>query len=245
MAVTVSDKSSVLVARQLRERIASGDLKDGDLLPPEAELMADLGVSRPVVREALRLLENEHLVMVRRGALGGALVGSPSYSVIARYASLMLMMDSARIDDVFGARTVLELEAIRLLAVNRHPGTLERLRALIDAEDEVVGVNEAFGAAYDTFNEAIVDLCPNPAIRLLWHTMDEIMTRHRQHFVAQHPAEKAETSRAGVRAHRRTLNFVAAGKGDEAQLAWARHRDASTRLLLADATTPRLVDLLH
>jgi DNA-binding FadR family transcriptional regulator len=241
----VSDKSAVLVARQLRERIANGDLKHGDLLPPEADMMATLGVSRPVVREALRLLENEQLVTVRRGALGGALVDSPSYAVIARYASLMLMMDGARVEDVFDARTVLELEAIRLLATAADPDTVHKLRALIGEEEKAVGSNKAFGDAYDALNEAIIDLCPNPAIKLLWHTLDELMAEHRQLFVAHNLDDSADAPRAGVRAHRRTLNFIAAGKADEAQRAWARHRQASTRLLLADGSLTRVIDLLQ
>jgi DNA-binding FadR family transcriptional regulator len=241
----VSDKSAIIVARQLREQIASGDLKHGDLLPPEAELIATLGVSRPVVREALRLLENEQLLTVRRGALGGARVDSPSYAVIARYASLMLMMGGARIEDVFGARTVLELEAIRLLAIEAVPETVDRLRARIGDEEEAVGDNEEFGAAYDTLNEALIELCPNPAIKLLWHTLDEIMTRHRQYFVAHSPVDSVESSRAGVRAHRRTINFIAEGKADGAQRAWSRHREASTRLLLADGSLTKVVDLLE
>jgi DNA-binding GntR family transcriptional regulator len=111
--------------------------------------MATLRVSRPVVRQALRLLENEQLLTVRRGALGGARVDSPSHEVLARYASLILMMDGTRIEDVFRARTVLELEAVRLLATTLDPEPVDRLRGLIGEEEKAVGDNEAFGTAYE------------------------------------------------------------------------------------------------
>ena len=206
--------------------------------------MHELGVSRPVVREALRVLENEQLLTVQRGALGGARVDRPKYAVVARYASLMLMMDGASIEDVFDARTLLELEAIRLLATAHDADVVEKLRGLIRDEEAAIGDSAAFAAAYDALNEAILDLCPNPAISMLWHTLDEIMTKHRQHFVAHKPADAMETASAGVRAHRRTLSAIAAGKPEEAERAWSRHREASSRLLLGDKSLAKVVDLL-
>ncbi len=239
------DKAAVLVARRLRDRIATGHLRDGDLLPPEADLMSELGVSRPIVREALRILENERLVTVRRGALGGARVDRPSHAVVARYASLILMMDGASIEDVFDARTVLELDAVRSLAATVDTESVRRLRVLIEDEAAAIDDNDAFGAAYDRFNEALVELCPNPAIKLLWHTLDEIVSRHRQHFTARHPGDSSEVAAAGVRAHRQTIRFIVAGDGTRAQQAWGRHRCASKAFLLADTSLRRVVDVLN
>ena len=57
--------------------VVDGQLKDGDFLPNEAELMAHFGVSRPTLREAVRVLESERLVEVRRGSRTGARVRVP------------------------------------------------------------------------------------------------------------------------------------------------------------------------
>ncbi len=67
-----SPKTAELVARTLRRMIVDGQLKEGDFLPHEAELMTHFQVSRPTLREAVRVLESERLVEVRRGSRTGA-----------------------------------------------------------------------------------------------------------------------------------------------------------------------------
>ena len=65
-------KAAELVADKLRRRIVRGELKEGDKLPAESTLIEALGVSRPTMREAFRILEVESLITVSRGARGGA-----------------------------------------------------------------------------------------------------------------------------------------------------------------------------
>src|SRR6202165_2853661 len=66
-----------LVAESLRLRITSGVLQEGDLLPKLEELIEEFQVSKPSLREALRILETEGLITVRRGNVGGAIVHAP------------------------------------------------------------------------------------------------------------------------------------------------------------------------
>ena len=63
-------KTAELVAGHLRAQIVRGELRDGDALPPEMELVERYGISRPTLREAFRVLESEALISVRRGARG-------------------------------------------------------------------------------------------------------------------------------------------------------------------------------
>ena len=76
-------KASIAVAADLRARIARGDLVAGQALPVESELMVELGVSKGVMREALRILEQQGLVEVRRGVGGGPRVRHPSIAEAA------------------------------------------------------------------------------------------------------------------------------------------------------------------
>ncbi|MDT5398354.1 MAG: GntR family transcriptional regulator, transcriptional repressor for pyruvate dehydrogenase complex, partial [Mycobacterium sp.] len=79
-----SPKTAELVAGTLRRMVVDGQLKEGDFLPNEAELMAHFGVSRPTLREAVRVLESERLVEVRRGSRTGARVRVPGPEIVAR-----------------------------------------------------------------------------------------------------------------------------------------------------------------
>ncbi|WP_343232204.1 GntR family transcriptional regulator [Mycolicibacterium sp. CBMA 361] len=85
-------KASELVAANLRRRIITGDLKPGELLPNEATLMVEFGVSRPTLREAFRILESEAIITVLRGAHGGGRVLEPDGAVSRQYVSLRLWL---------------------------------------------------------------------------------------------------------------------------------------------------------
>src|SRR3546814_18276473 len=64
-------KAAEIIAQAIRRRIVLGDLVEGDLLPTEPDLLTQFDVSRPTLREAIRLLDAEGLVRVLRGAKGG------------------------------------------------------------------------------------------------------------------------------------------------------------------------------
>ena len=68
------------IADELRGLIVSGELADGESLGREPDLVERFGVSRPSLREALRILETEGLIRVVRGLHGGVVVQAPEYS---------------------------------------------------------------------------------------------------------------------------------------------------------------------
>ena len=67
-------KTSEIVANHIRGQIVRGELREGDSLPPEGQLMTSFGISRPTLREAFRILEAESLISVVRGSRSGARV---------------------------------------------------------------------------------------------------------------------------------------------------------------------------
>src|SRR5690606_27181068 len=69
-------KVSQIVADDLRRKIAHGVYGDGANLPPESHLITHYGVSRPTIREAVRILETEGLIVTSRGGSKGAKVQS-------------------------------------------------------------------------------------------------------------------------------------------------------------------------
>src|ERR1700681_2033294 len=95
-----SPKIAELVARTLRRMVVEGQLKDGDCLPHEAHLIAHFQVSRPILREAVRVLESERLVEVRRGSRTGAKVRVPGPETVARPGALVLAISGTTLGDV-------------------------------------------------------------------------------------------------------------------------------------------------
>src|SRR5258705_3580009 len=126
-AAVRSPKTAELVAGTLRRMVVDGQLKDGDFLPNEAELMAHFGVSRPTLREAVRVLESERLVEVRRGSRTRARVPVPGPEIVARPAGLLLELSGATIGDLMTAPAGTEPMAARLLAEAGTPETFDEL----------------------------------------------------------------------------------------------------------------------
>jgi DNA-binding FadR family transcriptional regulator len=119
---------------RLRRAIVRSELQAGEALPSEGVLMAQLGVSRPTLREAYRVLEAEGLITIRRGAHGGARVLSPQADVAARYAGLVLEHRGATLADVYTAGAVLEGAVVGSVAAHAERHDLAPLHRALEAE---------------------------------------------------------------------------------------------------------------
>jgi DNA-binding FadR family transcriptional regulator len=122
------------IAAELRRRIAVGEFALGDPLPPEGDLTTALGYSKPVIREALRILETEGLIEVKRGQGGGARVQRPSISHATKPIGTYLQIGDVQVMDVWAAR-----DRIVAAAVERAAGAaVVDLRPLVAEVDELV-----------------------------------------------------------------------------------------------------------
>ena len=121
------------VVDQIRGEILAGRLKSGDRLPGERQLSDILGVSRASVREALRVLENAHIVRARTGTgadSGSIIVGEVGHSM----GDVLLMhtaLDHLSLDEVVGVRTALEGYGVEQAAARRTEEDLEVLEDLV------------------------------------------------------------------------------------------------------------------
>lgn len=114
-------KLSHLLAERLRQQIISGQIQGGEKLPSEAILMSIFKISRPTLREALRILEAENLIKVGRGARSGAMVCAPTIEHVTHYASMLLACSGATLAELHEARSLLEPELVSHL--NQHAKT--------------------------------------------------------------------------------------------------------------------------
>ncbi|WP_176451639.1 FadR/GntR family transcriptional regulator [Enemella dayhoffiae] len=168
-------KTAEVVARAIRTQILRGELREGESLPSESELMTQFGVSRPSLREAFRILESERLIEVRRGSRGGALVTHPDVSVAARYLGLLMQLDAVELRDVYDARTLLEPLGFRLLA--RQPDraeTADRLEALL-AELTPELAQEDQSRIYVSFFEELFRSSRNKTLALVYGALSEVL----------------------------------------------------------------------
>jgi DNA-binding FadR family transcriptional regulator len=112
-------KASDVLARELRERILSGELEEGIALPAERELVKQTQMSRATVREALRILEVQNLVRVRAGRAGGAFVQRPTTKSMASSVSMLIRGRQIKLADLMETREALEPFCAELAARKR------------------------------------------------------------------------------------------------------------------------------
>src|SRR2546428_8016367 len=112
--------ASVQIALEIRRYLSRQRLRPGDRLGTEQELATEFGVSRPTLREALRLLAGSHLVRASRGPGGGIFVASTPNEGMSRNLSesiaTMLETDSVSLDQLVEARIHLEVPLAGLAA---------------------------------------------------------------------------------------------------------------------------------
>ncbi|MFD2499983.1 FadR/GntR family transcriptional regulator [Rhizorhabdus histidinilytica] len=100
-------------ANYLRKEIVEGRFKAGESLPSETEMMAMFGISRPTLREAIRILEAMGLVVIQRGKNGGAAVRHPAVTITAANAAIYLQTKQATLLELQRARSMIEPELVR------------------------------------------------------------------------------------------------------------------------------------
>ena len=115
------------IADELRALIVAGELEEGESLGREPDLVERFGVSRPSLREALRILEAEGLITVVRGVLGGVVAHQPDERMTARTAALVLQARNVTLGDVHQARSMIEPAAVRVLASSPSKKTVDEL----------------------------------------------------------------------------------------------------------------------
>ena len=229
-------KTAELVAGMIRRQIVLGRLAENDVLPPESTLMQEFAVSRPSLREAVRILEAEGLITIHRGARGGARVLTPSVDVAARYAGLLLQNRGTSLTDVLDARTIVEAPAARLVAQRRdHKTVAKHLDAVLATFDPKVP------GSFDKFNGALIEATESPTLILLAGMLDHIAQAAALKFtknVGHDPALAAQAHKAWSK----VIDRIREGDGEGAETRW-RNYLAASREVLTKAVGNKLVDL--
>ncbi|RUP09919.1 GntR family transcriptional regulator [Hyphomicrobium sp.] len=131
-----------LVVEQLRKAIFLGRFMPGDKLPPERDLAQQMLVSRTTIREAIRVLEGEGLLVVKRGAAGGLVVLGQNR---LKPAEIEVYMETQRglLDSLFEYRLANECAAASLAAKRREKKHLKLLKKALVEMDTLCASREA------------------------------------------------------------------------------------------------------
>lgn len=219
-----------LIADDLRHKILIGELADGDSLPRQEDLLTMYGVSKPSLREALRVLEFEGLVSVRRGKVGGAVVHRPDVRTVAYSIGLVLQSQGVQVHDLSGALNTIEPQCVALCTarLDRHHAVLPHLRALQEEATGLIDDVEAFTIVSRRFHEALVACCGNRSLILVAGALEAVWTAHAQEWAKRNVSDDVgfpdtEYRRQGLEDHQRLIELIEAGDPLAAAAEAARH----------------------
>jgi len=210
-------KIADLVAGVLRERILSGELPDGAELPKQEDLLAEFGISQPPLREALRILESERLITVRRGNVGGAVVHRPSETAAASLVAMLLQSRAATLGELVDAMAAIEPLCVASAAArpDRATTVLPVLRATLDASIGAVDDPDAYTGLARQFHADIVATCGNTALEVVCGVLEALWTAHVD-VLARRPGAlgtyaEPDARRTSVREHERIYGAIERG----------------------------------
>jgi DNA-binding FadR family transcriptional regulator len=151
----------------IRGEISAKKLRPGDRLPPEANLARSLGVSRPTVREALKVLESQNVLRSSTGPTGGTFVEAIDGAGVAVYLkdsiSLLLDVDELTLEELWEVREITDVPAAELAAVRRTEQDMFVIEKTVEMDELKKGVSIV---ADISFHRAIAEASKNRMLSL-------------------------------------------------------------------------------
>jgi DNA-binding FadR family transcriptional regulator len=228
-----------MVADDLRAQILNGELAEGAMLPRQEDLVKEFGISLPSLREALRILETEGLISVRRGN-AGAVVHRPSAQSAAFMLGVVLRSHNVVVSDLAAALQVVEPACAALCAQHpAHTQIAERLRELTDTAAQHVNDGEGFTLSAREFHDELARSCGIETLRQVIGTLESLWSDYEAYWARENSRKgsypSAEDCKLVLKAHRAVTKAIADGNHQAAERAAKHHLKESQKVLLADA----------
>lgn len=236
-------KMSDRVAAALRKMFLRGEIPEGTMLPPESELMQRFGVSRPTLREALRVLESQSLIEILRGSRGGARAIRPTRQMLADYAGLILQYEGVTLKDVYRARAAIEVPTVVKLATDRNAAAIAELEEIVARERGPKTGEDGF-ASQTEFHAAIARLSGNTTLQIISEMLHHIVAKANRGVQPNSGPRAEQALRRSAKTHALVLEHIKAGDADKAAALWNRHLEKAEEYVLAGAEKATVLDLL-
>lgn len=222
-------KAGQQIADSVRSSIVSGELRVGDRLPSEKELIRLTGYSRAVVREGLRILEADGLIALPSGRKGGAVIERPTPARLASTIEVLLSFESIDVKEINEVLYSLDTLAVELAIDRSSKEDIQELRKTIDIIREDPEDLERVSIESNRFHILLADATRNRMLALL--------SRIVRHLIIRADYEPSEISALQIaRAHERILDAIEAKDVESARRRAVRHLSACCESLSQSAS---------
>lgn len=241
-----SSRVAESIAADLRQRILRGTAVDTPL-PRQEDLTAEYGVSGPSIREALRILEAEGLITVRRGKLGGAFVHKPNWASAAFAIALSMQGQGISLRDL--GESILIFEPLCTVAcaqrADRKKTVVPALEANLIETEKNIGAAAKFSTAARKFHDILVDWSPNESTRLIVRSMVAVWDIQEQTWAdavqasGSYPDENSQVE--ALKSHKVLTHLITNGDSEAVAKLATAHLKATQKLVL-DRFGDRIID---
>lgn len=203
-------KASDVIITDIRDRILFQRLPVGTRLPNEVELMEQYGLGRVTVREALRVLERDGLVEIRRGPTGGIFVRHTDISQASDAMAMLFRFNDTTLGESAEFRALLEPRVAHLAALHASEQQLEEIRAIADGSagaQQVAELHALLSAA-----------CGNKVFELVLKALHDSAAGHYRYDLFE-----AESADRGTHDHVDLARAIVARDAEAAEEAMRRH----------------------
>ncbi len=201
------------IVEQIEEALRTGALRPGDRLPSEREMVQQFSVSRPTVREAMRVLESSGLVASRPGDPRGPLITPYSSAELQKSMTRLANLDTISRLELLQFRVTMEGSACRLAAVHRTEEELVVMRWAAHRLQEIADGGEGcFGRAVMDYHASIRRAARNKLIEVCGNVVAEVMGEVIDSRLLRDPGRKKRLQRSAGHAQL-IIDAIAAHKG--------------------------------
>lgn len=208
----VRGKTAIHLARKIALEIYESGMQPGDRYHSEAEALERHGVSRGALREALRFLQIQGVIVIKPGPGGGAFVDKPDWEELASTLALVLQFSGATVESLMMARAVLDPGIVELAARHRTDADCRILSEALDRMATNVGNYPDYFQAYNDFWDSVGRATHNPLLAMLSPSL-RLLTRSAG-ITATEPAQLR-----AVRYSREVLDAIRTGDSERGRLA--------------------------
>ncbi|WP_417722646.1 FadR/GntR family transcriptional regulator [Salipiger sp.] len=179
MAMGVPKSKAEYVAQRLLDRIVTSNMGPGSSFGTEADILAQYDVSRPTLRESLRILESQGVLELRPGPKGGIMVAKPGTDILAHGLSVYLRMHEVPFIAVLKAREVIEPALAAEAAVNGTDADFDALQASIDRMKTLRDQSD-FIEENRQFHSLVARASGNHVMEIFWSTISIVASGEEQ-----------------------------------------------------------------
>jgi len=221
-----------VLAEQLRDRILKREIQEGQLLPPERELVEQTGLTRSAVREALRMLAAEGLIQTRPGRAGGSVVTLPSHDSVASAIHHFVKGRRISVRSLQETRELVEPLLARLAAERRNDAQMQELRQLHAELVEAAPDFRQFTLVNLKWHTAVARASGNELLATLLYSIAHGV----QIASLAQEYDTPQTRSQVIRVHERVTEAIANRQPEVAERAMRQHMTATRVLSQAPAS---------